>query len=483
DRHHQRRRRPTALGRERGPAHPGGDAPGGRRARPPVGALHPPLGVRARRVRAPGCGAGDRLRGGGADHRRPRAHLPRRALGPVRRPGRPRPARARRGRREAGRDPGLLPAVVLRHPARDRPRGTARGPRAGRPGQGLLHHRRRRGRRDGVEAGQAVLQAHRPPRQDQGDQPGGGVPRHPAGRPVDHGHPQRQGAVRAAGAGHVPGAEHQPVPGARAPARRRQGLRALGRRPHRGGHPLRGRRHRRGRLPRAGAELRRLLPAAARVLRAGARDLRRARRPAGLRRGDLRVRADRLDVRLRRPRLRARHDHVREGDDVGLLPHRRVHRQRPAVRAVPPRRHHVRARLHLRRAPRLRGRGHGQPRPLRARGPQRPRQGARAGVPPDAGEAAGPAHRRRRARRGVLLRHRAGQGPGHPRDLHRRGGRAAAARVPLPRAVRGGPVLPRRRPRRPGGAAGAAAGLRAGGVRRDRAGAALGAHPGPGAAV
>ena len=33
--------------------------------------------------------------------------------------------------------------------------------RPGRPQQGLLHHRRRRGRRDRLEARQAVLQAHR----------------------------------------------------------------------------------------------------------------------------------------------------------------------------------------------------------------------------------------------------------------------------------------------------------------------------------
>ena len=47
------------------------------------------------------------------------------------------------------------------------------------------------------------------------------------------------------------------------------GLRPLGGRPHRGGHRVRGRRHGRCRLPRAGAELRRLLPAAARIPPAG----------------------------------------------------------------------------------------------------------------------------------------------------------------------------------------------------------------------
>ena len=43
---------------------------------------------------------------------------------------------------------------------------------------------------------------------------------------------------------------------------------------------------------------------------------------------------------------------------------------------------------------------------------------------------------------GVLLRHRAGQGQGHPGDVRRRRVRAAAARVPVKRAVRCGPAVP-----------------------------------------
>ncbi len=61
-----------------------------------------------------------------------------------------------------------------------------------------------------------------------------------------------------------------------------------------------------------------------------------------------------------------------------------------------------------------------------------------------AGEAERPADRRRRPRRRVLLRHRAGQGQGHPGDLQRRRVGAAAARVPVARAVRRRPDLPRR---------------------------------------
>ena len=76
----------------------------------------------------------------------------------------------------------------------------------GRPQPRLLHHRRRRGRRDRLEAGQAVLQADRQADQAQGHQPRGRLPRHPAGRPVHHRHPRGQGDVRAAGARRLQGA-------------------------------------------------------------------------------------------------------------------------------------------------------------------------------------------------------------------------------------------------------------------------------------
>ena len=106
------------------------------------------------------------------------------------------------------------------------------------------------------------------PAEAQGDQPSGRLPRHPAGRAVDHRHPGRQGALRAAGAGahKVPNTNFYRAP---EHARRPRGVRPLGGRPDRGGHRVRGRRHRRCRLPRAGAELRRLLPAAARATSSG----------------------------------------------------------------------------------------------------------------------------------------------------------------------------------------------------------------------
>ena len=107
------------------------------------------------------------------------------------------------------------------------------------------------------------------------------------------------------------------------------------------------------------------------------------------------------------------------------------------------------ARLHLRWPPGL-GRGRdGQPRHLRARGPQRPGQDERPDLQGDARQAARPAARRRRPRRRLLLRHRARQGQGDPRDVQRRRVRAAAARLPLQGALRRRPLLPRRRPRRP----------------------------------
>ena len=90
-----------------------------------------------------------------------------------------------------------------------------------------------------------------------------------------------------------------------------------------------------------------------------------------------------------------------KGLTSGYSPIGRDDRQRPVVRAVQRRQDDVRARLHLRRASGVVGGRAGQPRHLRARGPQRPRQGERARVPRHPGEAVRPADRRRRPRRGV----------------------------------------------------------------------------------
>ena len=260
---------------------------------------------------------GHRARRGTLRLGRPRSALPGRPGRVVRQPARPRPSRTGRGGRQAGRGAGLLPALVLRPPDRD-PAGRAdRHHDPGRPEPGLLHQRRRRGGRIGLEAGQELLQARRQAVEAQGDQPGGRLPRHHSGRVVDHRTAGAQGGVRTAGAVHLPGAEHELLPGARtvpdgAPGRSR-GLRDVGRRPDRGRHRAGGAGHRGGSVPGAGAERRRLLPATARLLRPGPGDLRRLRRAAGQRRGDLRVRPAGSHVRRRALRLRARHDHLRQG--------------------------------------------------------------------------------------------------------------------------------------------------------------------------
>ena len=70
-------------------------------------------------------------------------------------------------------------------------------------------------------------------------------------------------------AGRGPGAEHQLLPRARLRRRRPRGVRPVGGRRDRARHPARGPGIGGRRVPRAGAELRRLLPAAARLLRRG----------------------------------------------------------------------------------------------------------------------------------------------------------------------------------------------------------------------
>ena len=262
--------------------------------------------------------------------------LPRRPGRPVRLPARPRPHRPRRGRRRAGPRARVHAAVVLRPPEGDRAGREGRRLRARRPQPGVLHQRWRRGRRDRLEAGQELLQAHRQADEAQGDQPRDRLPRHHPGRAVDHRAAAAEAAVRAAGALDVPGAEHELLPRPRT-RRRPRGVRPVGRRPDRRRHRERGPGHGRRGLPRAGAERRRLLPAPARLLPAGPRDLRRVRRTPGLRRGHLRLRPARPHVRLRALRLPARHDHLRQGPHLRLRPARRDDRHRPADGAVPPR--------------------------------------------------------------------------------------------------------------------------------------------------
>ena len=71
--------------------------------------------------------------------------------------------------RDAGRDARVLPDLDVRAPARDRARGPPRRPRARRPQPRVLHHRRVRSGRVGVEARPPVLPGHRPGAAPQGD--------------------------------------------------------------------------------------------------------------------------------------------------------------------------------------------------------------------------------------------------------------------------------------------------------------------------
>ena len=143
------------------------------RRRPPVDALHQALDVQPGTSRP-----GDRPRRRCLHLRRPGQALPRRSRGPVHRPARARPHRARRRRPQAGVRARVLPLVVVRPPEGHRARGAPRRLRPRRPRPRLLHDRWRRGRRDRVEAGQAVLQADRQAHEAQGDQPIDRLPRH-----------------------------------------------------------------------------------------------------------------------------------------------------------------------------------------------------------------------------------------------------------------------------------------------------------------
>ena len=211
---------------------------------------------------------GDRARRGRVRLGPARQALPRRPGRAVHLAARPRPHRAGRGRRQAGRDARLLPAVDLRPPPRHRA-GRAGGElHARRPQPGLLHHRRLRGGRVGLEAGPPVLPHDRAAAADEGDQPLHRLPRHVDGRALHHRHPRAAHALRAARARCDQGAQHELLPG-RGVRRRRGRVRPLGRRRDRTGHRAGGLRHGGRRVPRAGAERRRLLPAAARATSSG----------------------------------------------------------------------------------------------------------------------------------------------------------------------------------------------------------------------
>ena len=105
---------------------------------------------------------------------------------------------------------------------------------------------------------------------------------------------------------------------------------------------------------------------------------------------------------------------------------------------------HAQPRHHLRRPPRVGGRGAQEPRGDGARGRARQRAAQRVVLPGAAREAGRKADRGRRPRRRLLPVAGAGQGQGHQGDVQRRGVRPPAARLPVGTAVGRGADLPRR---------------------------------------
>ena len=219
----------------------------------------------------------------------------------------------------------LLHELGLRAPEGDRARGAHRGPRARRPQPRLLHLRRLRGGRLGAQALPPVPQAHRQRRALQGHLAQARLPRHDDGRADRDRHPRRAAAVRAA------------VPRLR--ARRRTPTRTGPRsttRPRRSasGSSSRGPRPSRCVILEPVQNSGGCFGPPRRLLPARARDLRRVRDPVHLRRGDLLVGPAGRVVRRRALRLRAGHHHDGQGPHLVLRADGRGDRLRPRVRAV-----------------------------------------------------------------------------------------------------------------------------------------------------
>ena len=266
----------------------------------------------------------------------------------------------------------------------------------------------------------------------------------------------------------VPNTNFYRAPGLR--GRGRGGVRPVGRGRDRAGDPARGPGVGRRGLPRAGAELRRLLPAAARVLPAGPGDLRPVRRAAGLRRGDLRVRPARLLLRLPAVRATSRtsspsprastsgysplggmmvSDALMEPFDAGTATflHGVTFAGHPVSCAV------ALANLDIFEKEDLLGNVRANEAAFRA-------TLEKLYDLPIVGDVRGAGYFY-----GIeMVKDKATR-----ETFTRRGVRAAAARLPVPGAVRRRAGLPGRRPRRPGHPAGPAAHLRPGALRRDRA--------------
>ena len=313
------------------------------------------------------------------DLRRRGAALPRWAVRPLHGEHRPRSSRAGRGGCPTSRVVGLLPSLELRPRARDRPGHAFGRPRPRRSQPCLLHERRRRGGRVGLEDCRAVLRRDRSATTPQGGEPELRLPRHNARSAQHHGHPGYSRAVRTPAPLGPQSRQHQPVPlrvlrsavGLLARLRRRRGAGDHRSRTRHRGHGDHG----------TGAEHRWHPRPTTGLLGASARDLRPLRDLVGVRRGDLRLRSPRPLVRLRTIRLPARHDHVRQGSHQWLRATRWSDRERSHRRTV----HRTRwtdlvARPHVRRPPGELCRGAGQHRSARERRRSRLGPAQRAGV-------------------------------------------------------------------------------------------------------
>ena len=359
------------------------------------------------------------VRGEGAVPLRPARHAdPRR---PVRASSSCRPATAARSwPRPRTTRPATSPSSRCgRSPTRRPPSSPSASASLGarRPRPRVLHHRRRRGGRVGVEDRPPVLQAHRPARQDQGHQPLHRLPRHDHGGALDHRHPGGQGRRSSRS---CPGAIKVPNTNFYRAPEHGDDLEAFGRW---AADQIEAAIEMEGPDTVAAVFLEPVqnsggcFPPPPGYFQRVRENLRPPRRAARVRRGDLRVRPARPHVRLRPLRLPARHDHLRQGHDVGLLADRRHDRVRADHGAVPARRHDARPRLHLRRPPGVGRGGAGQPRPVRrARTCSATSCATRTPSGPTLEKLHDLPDRRRRPRRRVLLRDRAREGQGHQGD-------------------------------------------------------------------
>ena len=318
------------------------------RARPLDGvrwrAWRPPAHDRgvAARARAGAPVAALRARAGrsrGPDHRarrglprlgRPGQPLPRRPLGALLQQHRPRAGGRRPGGGRPGQGARLLHHLGLPAPALDRAGDPHRRARAGGPRPRVPHQRRERVGRLRDQARAPLPPAGGQAHQDQAHRAHDVVPRHHLRGDGGHGAHLPPRALRADGPRRLPRPGHQQLPPARGPLARRV------RRGDRGAHPVRGARHGGRRDHRAGPERRRLHPGAPGLLRAGAGDLRRVRRPHDLRRGDLLLGPAGRVVRLPALRLRAGPDHDGQGAGRGVRGDGRGDRLRTGSRSPSP---------------------------------------------------------------------------------------------------------------------------------------------------